>query len=193
MKNILLKMILTLYKVKAYFIFKRKRVVYSRNTKLNGCPDICGSGDLIIGENVKINSGRFFNPIGGDTRACFTLRGGVIKIGSNSGLSNCTLVSDSLIMIGSNVNIGGGVKIYDTDFHDLCPIMRAAEKSGCYYGNSKEIHIENNVFIGAHTIILKGVTIGENSIIGAGSVVTKSIPSNEIWAGNPAKYIKDLI
>ena len=52
--------------------------------------------------------------------------------------------------------------------------------------------IEDNVFIGAHSTILKGVTIGQNSIIGACSVVTKNIPPNEIWAGNPAKFIKKL-
>lgn len=52
--------------------------------------------------------------------------------------------------------------------------------------------INDNVFIGAHSIILKGVTVGRNSIIGAGSVVARNIPENEIWAGNPAKKIKDI-
>lgn len=50
----------------------------------------------------------------------------------------------------------------------------------------------DNVFIGAKCIILKGVTIGENSVIGAGSVVTKNVPANQIWAGNPAKFIKNV-
>ena len=52
--------------------------------------------------------------------------------------------------------------------------------------------IEDTVFIGAKCIILKGVTIGQNSIVGAGSVVTKSIPADEIWGGNPAKFIRKL-
>ena len=59
--------------------------------------------------------------------------------------------------------------------------------------STKPVIIKQNVFIGAHSTILKGVTIGENSIIGACSVVTKNIPDNEVWAGNPAKYIKHLI
>ena len=52
--------------------------------------------------------------------------------------------------------------------------------------------IKDGAFIGAHTIVLKGVTIGERSIVGAGSVVTRSIPDYEIWAGNPAKFIKKV-
>ncbi|UOH75083.1 hypothetical protein MOW08_00440 [Acinetobacter schindleri] len=192
MSNFILSFFLALFKIKAYFIFKRKKVVYSRSIKLKGCPSVCGSGILVLEDNVKINSGKLFNPIGGDTRTCFTLRGGKIIIGSNSGLSNCTLVSDKLIKIGSNVNIGGSVKIYDTDFHSISPQERFLEKPGEYYGKSVEVILGDNVFIGAHSIILKGVTIGDNSIVGAGSVVTKSIPKNQIWAGNPAKYIKDL-
>ena len=53
-----------------------------------------------------------------------------------------------------------------------------------------QIHIGKNVYIGCHTIICKPITIGENAIIGAGSVVTKNIPANEIWAGNPARFIR---
>ena len=53
-------------------------------------------------------------------------------------------------------------------------------------------NIENNVFIGANSMILKGVKIGDRSIIGAGSVVTKNVPSDQIWAGNPAKFIREI-
>ncbi|MNL65825.1 2,3,4,5-tetrahydropyridine-2,6-dicarboxylate N-acetyltransferase [compost metagenome] len=52
------------------------------------------------------------------------------------------------------------------------------------------IIIEQDVFIGANSIILKGVTIGARSIIGAGSIVTKNVPADEIWGGNPAKFIR---
>ena len=54
------------------------------------------------------------------------------------------------------------------------------------------IYIKDNVFIGANATLLKGVTIGENAIVGACSVITKDVPANEIWAGNPAKFIKNL-
>ena len=59
-------------------------------------------------------------------------------------------------------------------------------------GVTKPVEIKDGVFVGAHSIILKGVTIGEGSIIGAGSVVTKSIPAGEVWAGNPAKFIRKI-
>ena len=57
---------------------------------------------------------------------------------------------------------------------------------------NEPVFIADNVFIGAHVTVLKGVTIGENSIIGACSVVTKHVPANEIWAGNPARFIKKI-
>lgn len=52
--------------------------------------------------------------------------------------------------------------------------------------------IGDNVLIGAHSIILKGVTIGNNAVVAAGSVVSRSIPANELWGGNPAKFIKKI-
>lgn len=87
--------------------------------------------------------------------------------------------------------IGGGVCIYDTDFHSLDPILRNSAED-IKFRKTKAILIKENAFIGAHSIILKGVTIGKNSIVGAGSVVTKSIPDNQIWAGNPARFIKNI-
>ena len=90
-----------------------------------------------------------------------------------------------------NVKIGGGVYLYTSDFHSLNPQLRMTSNDEKYKVNSP-ILVKKNAFIGAHSIILKGVIIGENSIIGAGSVVTKSVPDNEIWAGNPAKYIKNV-
>jgi acetyltransferase-like isoleucine patch superfamily enzyme len=85
--------------------------------------------------------------------------------------------------------IGGGTKIYDTDFHSLEPAIRLGEDNDI---STKPVLIKSGAFIGAHCIVLKGVTIGQYSIIGAGSVVTKDIPDWEIWAGNPAKFIRRI-
>jgi acetyltransferase-like isoleucine patch superfamily enzyme len=86
--------------------------------------------------------------------------------------------------------IGGGVTIVDTDFHSLNPQHwhTAADLL-----NMKRIPvvINDNVFIGMNTIILKGVVIGSNTVIAAGSVIIKSIPDNQIWGGNPAQFIRN--
>ena len=65
-------------------------------------------------------------------------------------------------------------------------------KNGDLNVKTAPILIKEGVFIGAHAIILKGVTIGRHSVIGAGAVVTKDVPDNEVWAGNPAKFVKKL-
>jgi acetyltransferase-like isoleucine patch superfamily enzyme len=104
-------------------------------------------------------------------------------------MSNTVIVTTEHIEIGDNVMIGGGVTIVDNDFHSLNYNYWFTPDDEKYM-QSRPVTIGNNVFIGMHSIILKGVTIGDGAVVGAGSVVTKSIPANEIWAGNPAKFIK---
>lgn len=148
-------------------------------------------GTIEIGRNVQFRSGKNYNIIGGDTRLILhTYQDGVIKIGNNVGIANSAIVSMNHIEIEDDVFIGGSCKIWDTDFHSLY-----LEKRLMPYDtdiNSKPILIKEGAFIGGNTIILKGVTVGERSIVGAGSVVTKNIPDGEIWAGNPAKFIRKV-
>jgi acetyltransferase-like isoleucine patch superfamily enzyme len=148
-------------------------------------------GKVIIGDNFRFNSGNNHNVIGRQQKTTLWVEG-KLKIGNNVGMSSTSLICHSSINIGNNVIIGGNVVIYDTDFHSIDPEIR---KSGMDFDMAfkRPVMIEDNVFIGAHSTILKGVTIGKNAIIGACSVVTKSIPENEIWAGNPAKYIKSIL
>ena len=98
-------------------------------------------------------------------------------------------MSDTSITIGAYSNLGGGVKVYDTDFHSLDSQVRL---NGDTDIKSRPVVIGKRVFVGGHSIILKGVTIGDDSVIGAGSVVTKNVPAGEIWAGNPARFIKKV-
>ncbi len=86
--------------------------------------------------------------------------------------------------------IGSGCLITDTDSHPLHWEDRLINDDS--KTKSKPIVIEDNVFIGARSIVLKGVTIGFGSVIGAGSVVTQSIPPNVVACGNPARIIKQL-
>jgi len=173
-------------------LFKYKKIAITTFPLIRGRIRIFGLGEIYMGRGITINSSSNNNPIGGDTRTVFKVgKGAILKIGDYTGISNSTIVCFNKIIIGNNVKIGGSVKIYDTDFHDLNYVNR--KNSETDIGISKEVNIEDDCFIGAHSIILKGVTIGEKSIIGAGSVVTKSIPPNEVWGGNPAKFIKNLI
>ena len=91
--------------------------------------------------------------------------------------------------IGNNMKIGGCVLITDTDAHPMDYVARRSSNEGT---KSAPVVIEDDVWVGAHCIILKGVTIGARSIIGAGSVVTKSIPADCVAAGNPCRVIKNL-
>lgn len=150
-------------------------------------------GKCLIDKNFKMNNNLRGNPIGRPQRCVFFVdRGAVLTIGKNVGISSTAVVCHQSITIGDNVKIGGGVCLYDTDFHSLNPKIRENAIEDLKSKIKIPIVIKNNAFIGAHSIILKGVVIGTNSVVGASSVVTKSIPDNEIWAGNPARFIKTL-
>ena len=148
-----------------------------------------GNGQIKIGENVQIG----FDP------SPFLYSGygyiearkeeSIVSIGDNVTINNNIVIicESEGISIGSKTLIGSNCEITDSDFHHLDPIKRHTEKA-----NVKKVVIEENVFIGSNVKILKGVTIGQNSVIANGSIVSKSIPSNVIAAGIPAKVIKPL-
>jgi len=168
---------------------KYRRVSCKQMPVIHGRLNIYGHGRIVLGKGVTINSSASSNPIGGDCRTVFSIvPGAVLTIGDRVGISNSTIVCHSSVTLGNDVVIGGSVKIYDTDFHKLSDgrkeldDRRAARKGA--------VVIRDRAFVGAHSMILKGVTIGEGAVIGAGSVVTKDVPAGEVWAGNPAVKIK---
>ena len=119
------------------------------------------------------------------------------KIGANCNI-NCHVFIENDVYIGNNVTIKPGVQIWDgvtlednvfigpnvTFTNDLFPQSRQKNFS------LKKTIIKKFATIGANATILGGITVGENVLVGAGSVVTKDVPANEIWAGNPAKFLK---
>lgn len=108
-----------------------------------------------------------------------------IIIGSNVFINfNCSFLDRGTITIGDNVLIGSNCNIFTTN-HPIEPKNRKSTIS-------KAITIKNDVWIGGNVTILPGITINANSIVGAGSVVTKDVPENVIVAGNPAKIIKNI-
>lgn len=148
-------------------------------------------GCIRIGSNFWMNNGMAANQIGfGKTPCVLQAIGGKITIGNNVGMSQTAILAVADITIGNNVLMGGGVKIYTSDFHSLNYKDRRDWIADSSQKKSSPVIIQDDVFIGAGAIILKGVTIGARSIVGAGSVVTKNIPPDEIWAGNPARCVK---
>jgi acetyltransferase-like isoleucine patch superfamily enzyme len=176
-------------------ILNGNQVQYGNGLVSKGVPkvDVWRGGKMIIGDNFSMNNGNNYNRIGRQQPCFFTVRAGAaLTIGNNTGLSCTAIVCSNNISIGNNVKIGGNTVIYDTDFHSLDKLTRANKSQDAANTKTAPVSIGNDVFIGAHSTILKGVTIGDGAIIGACSVVTKSVPPNEIWAGNPAQFIKKI-
>jgi len=149
------------------------------------------TGSIHLGESVTINSRFNSNLVGLTNPTIFQcLEKGTIRIGNNSGLSSAILSARSSITLGEYVKLGGNVRIFDHDYHSLDWEDRrepSRDQAGC---RSAPVSIGNDVFIGTNTLILKGVTIGDRAIIGAGSVLSKDVPADEIWAGNPARKVR---
>ncbi|WP_289040656.1 acyltransferase [uncultured Zobellia sp.] len=184
-----------------YFLYNLIKFHLNRKIKFGTKLRCYGSVDisikekafLEIGDNFTLVSGRMINPLGRNIKSAFRIDNGAdITIGNNVGLSCVVLWAKKKITIGDNVKLGADVMIFDSDMHSLDYRLRRDYRTDAVNGKILPITIGNDVFIGARSIIMKGVNIGERSIVAAGSVVTKSIPVDEIWGGNPAKFIKKL-
>jgi acetyltransferase-like isoleucine patch superfamily enzyme len=144
--------------------------VFGKNVSIDDYPTLIGAQDAYI-QFTSWNIGE---------------NEGIISIGKYCLITpGVRIMAAERIEIGDACMIAHGAYISDADWHG---IYDRAEP----VGNTKPIVFEDNVWIGDSAIICKGVTIGKNSIIGAGAVVTKDVPSNCIYAGNPAKLVKTL-
>lgn len=147
-----------------------------------------------IGSHFTVLSGDSLNALCRNTRLCLRAEDNAkIVIGNWTGISGGCVWSSKSIVIGNHVNIGANCQIIDGDIHSLDWRGRRQDTYTPVPYQIAPIIIEDDVWIGANTIILKGVVIGRRSIIGAGSVVTHSIPSDCIAAGNPCKVIRKTI
>jgi acetyltransferase-like isoleucine patch superfamily enzyme len=145
-----------------------------------------------IGSNVRINNKLYENPAGISHRSVLVANrpGARLVIGNHVGMSGVVLYCTTNIIIEDHVNLGVGVMVYDTDFHPINAYARRVR--GDKSVKSAPVRICEDVWVGANATILKGVTIGERSIVAAGAVVIKDVPNDVIVAGVPAKIVKHL-
>lgn len=138
----------------------------------------CINGSIDVGDDVVFYPFVRLSVVGEPTQKAN------LKIGSFSAIGDRTEIHCGReIIIGANCLIAWDVVIMDRDYHKL-----NNERE-----NLKPVYIENNVWIGNRSIILKGVNIGEGSVVGSGSVVTHDVPKRSLVVGNPAKVIKENI
>ena len=161
-------------------LYLRSATSLGPRVRVYGRPYVSNEGTLRIGNRVRLFSRIATLEIGIGS-------GGVLEIGDNVLVNSGTSFgATKLVRIGSGCNIGPHCMLIDSAFHELAPTKRNSVPE------SMPVILEENVWLAARVIVLPGVTIGANSVIGAGSVVTRDIPANVLAAGVPAKVIRPL-
>lgn len=179
--GVIIRIVCTLWcrlKMKLWGIEFGKGCSFRGNMLFNKAP----GSTMKIGDRCVFNSNDRFNNRGMNHKCILQTTGsGKISIGDRCGFSGVSIVSSISVTIGDDVMCGTNVMIGDRNDHEKkYPEWQPAP-----------INIGNNVWIGMNSIVMRGVIIGDNTIIGAGSIVTKSIPANVIAAGSPCRVIKE--
>ena len=184
------------YTIKNILLFKLNRsVVFGSSLGIRGPFKLIIRKDasLKIGDSFSMSSGMMLNPLSRNIKSMIRIDDNAnVIIGNNVGVSSSCLWSKKSITFGNNVKIGADCLFFDSDMHSLNYINRRNPTTDIKDAKSAPIIIGNDVFIGTRSIITKGITIGDCSIIASGCVVVKSVPPNEVWGGNPAKFIRKL-
>lgn len=165
------------------FLGNNVKVDWNTNIKTN-------KNKLIIGNNVYLrsNSNGYHAGMPFNTTILIDKENAVCYIGDNTRLNGVYLHSQKKIVIGKNTVIASGVNILDSNGHETLSYDRTVGRD-----TPQEIIIGDNVWIGLNSIILKGTTIGNNSIVAAGSIVKGNIPENVIVQGNPATIVRKIL
>ena len=180
------RLILVLIRGVAAFYVRARGGIVGREVILNGVPGIRrkGSGRLILGDGVTVNTARWANWLGTSGSMMLSVEdGATLELKRGCGVSASQIIANIGIEIGEDALVGAGCLICDSDMHEVPlgsgrPVAMAPIKIG------------RRAFIGARCIILKGVTIGEGAVVGAGSVVTRDVPPGVVASGNPAIVVR---
>lgn len=199
-----------LFQIRAFFYSLYKKIVLKRISHYYAC----GNSVLLSSFSIRKDTpeSRVVLNIGDNcmigAKFIFESAQGYVSIGNNSYIGSSIFISRTSIVVDDFVTIAWGCYFYDHDSHSLNYKCRQEDirrqwidfHDGNNFIQSKDwnsvksssIHICSNAWIGMNCIILKGVTIGEGAVVGAGSVVTKDVPAWTVVAGNPAKVVKCL-
>jgi acetyltransferase-like isoleucine patch superfamily enzyme len=166
-------------------------VQVGRGCRFAGMPivHLAPGARIVLGKNLVINSRRDSNPGGvwHPTILAALEPQSSIAIGDGTGISAASIVARRGITIGRRVLIGIGACIWDSDFHPLDHEQRRVHATGG--AACAPVRIEDEVFVGGRSLILKGVIIGSGAVVGAGAVVRKNVGAGAIVAGNPARVV----
>jgi acetyltransferase-like isoleucine patch superfamily enzyme len=168
------------YKSK-YCLVRKKKIHIGKNFKVRKKLSIRGPGRVMIGDNVVCDGTS--HPV---TLWTYS-EDAIISIDNNVFLNGTRFGCREKIEIGNNCIIAD-CRLLDTDFHSICPYRRN-DTSAIKFGS---IEIGENVWIALDCVVLRGVTIGSNSTISARSVVVDDVPEWTVYAGNPARFVKDV-
>ncbi len=174
-------------------LFALNQIEWKQGWKLYGIPIIqrCRGSIMKFGLRLQLRSALRSNPLGPNHPVFFTTwqSSAILEIGDDFGMTGGTICASERIQIGDRVTVGANTTIIDTDFHPLFPQLRRDYQADA---QTSPVVIEDDVFIGMNSLILKGVTLGCACVVGAGSVVTQDVMPGSIVAGNPARFIKQL-
>ncbi len=162
--------------IRTAYRLRYPRLTYGQSVAVLGRLKIQEGTRVVLGDRVRVRGRVTING------------GGLVTVGADTLLNGCWIGGRTSVTIGAGCLISD-CDITDSDFHNLEP-SRRHEPPG--ERTQRPVHLGENVWVGAHAIVLKGSTIGRNSVVGAGAVVRGEVPSDVVVLGNPAKVVRRL-
>ena len=168
--------------------YNLKGVKFGKRCFVSGFPELrrCKASEIVVGNEVVMHSKKKYNTLIRLPIAISTVEPGArVELHDHCGLSGCKIVCANHVSVGEYTIIGPDAILYDCKEHEYSPEigwLGRTQRTG------KPIIIGKRCYIGMRSIILKGVTIGDDCVVAAGAVVTKDMPSGHIAIGNPATY-----